>query len=259
MLIFNCTKAATDFFSSTKKGKKISAIETAPHKTISESAECSKPHQWQWLVHTIKVKGKNVIIVMDYQSRFGITLSALEKGDDIDFLNNFEHHLTVHVLEMMASINADSQAIDYSLEHYRHQHNSRAFYLRGDRSVQSHVNDVASHFRSWADEMGEVPIEVDLIAFDDFANQLPRKRKAEKDYFVPQHEFLHAWLTRYGEYNVAQAEACIEKLKAKERADFSVRHPNLIPPSKPTEALHSTDTHAASSNNVISLDTYRKK
>ncbi len=248
MLILNCTKAAADFFSTTKKGKKISVLEPAPKQTIAESND---PAQWQWLVHAIKVKGKNVLVAMDYQTRFSITLSALKKGDDGSFMNSFEHHLTVHIHEMMTAVNVDSQTIDASLERYRHQHNRCAFYSRGDRSVQAHINDVVWHFRRCAYDGGDVPTEVDLIGFDIFVNQILRKRQAEKDYFIPQHEFLHAWLIDYGEYNTAQADACIDGLRAKERADFAARHPELNYSSDPTDMQ--------CSNNVIALDAYRKK
>ena len=256
MLILNCTKAAADFFSTTPKGKKISPLEPAPEQTIAESND---PAQWHWLVHAIKVKGKNVLVAMDYHTRFSITLSALKKGDDGSFMNNFEHHLTVHVREMMTAVNAESQAIDISLERYRHQHNRCALYLRGDRSVQAHINDVVWPFRRCVDDLGEVPTKVDLISFDAFVNQIIRKRKDEKDYFIPQHEFLHAWLRHYGEYNTAQADACIDILKAKERADFAARHPELNHSSEPTDTSCLTSDHAAPSNNVIALDAYRKK
>jgi len=282
MLILNCTKAAADFFSTTQKGKKISPIEPAPHKTIAESVEESvaelisepmakptAPLQWQWLVHAIKVKGKNVLVMMDYHSRFSITLSALKKGDDMAFLNNFEHHLIVHVHEIMTAINIDSQAIDASLERFRHQHNSCAFYLRGDGSVQSHINDVACRFRDQTDELGYVPTEVELIDHDAFVNQLLRKRKTDKDYFFPQHEFLRAWLRDYGEYSAAQVDECIEQLNAKERAEFAARHPGLVQACEnkntplssddPIQPQTQTKTHKALDNNVIALDAYRKK
>jgi hypothetical protein len=255
MLNLNCTKTAADFFSTIQKGKKTSPIEPAPHKTIAESND---PLACQWLVHAIKVKRKNVLIVMDYHSRFTITLSDLTKGDNTSFLNTFEHHLTVHIHEMMTSLNIDPQTIDTSLERYFHQHNRCAFYQRGDRSVQAHVNDVAWHFYSWADEMGEVPTEVDLISFDVFANQLLRKRKAEKDDFTPQHAFLHQWLKRYGEHSTAQADARIDSLRAKDRVDFAARYPELISPSECTDNNLPADAPIGVSNNVIELDAYRK-
>jgi hypothetical protein len=264
MLILNCTKAAADFFSTTKKGKKISVIESAPKQTIAESiaesmANSNAPRQWQWLVHAIKVKGKHVLIAMDYQSRFSITLSELKKGDDSSFLNDLEHHLTVHVHETMTAINADSETIDTSLDIYRHQHHSRAFYLRGDRSVQAHINDVAWHFGRWADEMGGVPTEVDLISFDVFANQMLRKRKAEKDYFTPQREFLRGWLTHYGAHSTAEADECIDRLNAKERADSAARYPASMPSIENKGASLPSEAHPELGSNVISLDAYRKK
>lgn len=219
MLIINCTKAAAEFFSTTKKGKKISPIEPAPEQTIAESND---PQQWQWLVHAIKVKGLNVLVAMEYQTRFCITLSALKKGDVEDFLDNLELHLTVHAHEMLVATGADEQTIEASLDRYRETHNHCAFYQRSDRSAQANINDVTWHFRCHSDEMGEVPTEFDLIGFDLYTNQLPRKRKDEKDFFIPQKRFLSAWLMRFGEPEL--------------KGDF-----------------------AAPDNNVITLDDYRKK
>jgi len=279
MLVLNCTKAAADFFSITKKGKKISPLEPAPKQTITESLaesmiESKAPLQWQWLVHAIKVNRQNVLVAMDCQTRFSITLSALKKGDESAFLNNLEHHLTAHIIEMMSATNANPQAIDTSLERYRQQHNSCAFYLRGDRSVQAHINDVVWHFRRWTDDCGyssgEVPTGVDLIAQDAFVNQLLRKLKPEKDYVYPQREFLHAWLRRYGEYSTAEADESIDHLKAKERAEFAARHPELMasrdlipstnsnPASESSDHSEPSDVRTDFGSNVISLDAYRK-
>jgi len=66
-------------------------------------------------------------------------------------------------------------------------------------------------------------------------------------------------LKHYGEYNTAEADACINNLKAKERADFAARHPDLMPPTEHTDNALSSDVHTDLSNNVIALDAYRKK
>ncbi len=254
MLIFNCTKAAADFFSTTRKGKKTSPLEPAPRQSLADvMTETSDPLAWQWLLHVIKVKGKNVLVAMDCQTRFSISLSALKKGDDKAFLNNLEHHLTVHIYEMMTDINADPQVIDASVERFRQQHNNCRFYLRGDRSVQAHINDVLWHFRSWVDNHGELPTDVDLIGLDVFANQLYRKRRDEKEYFTPQHEFFRAWLIHYGEYSPSQADAAIDCIKAKERADFDARHPELVLAREETAALPAKP-RLVQTNNVFLLD-----
>ncbi len=272
MLIFNCTKAAADFFTSKKKGKKISPIESTPHKTIAESiakteVSTDSEHQWHWLIHAKKVKRKNVLIVMDYHSRFTITLTGLKKGDELPFLNLFEHHLMVHVHEVMAllanniadCVDENAQAIENSLELYTNHHHSCAFYQRGDRSVQSHINDVLWHFEYAVDEIGEIPLGVDLIGFDVSVNRLLRKRQADKDYFYPQHEFLHDWLTHYGECSESEADSFIEGLKAQERAEFQDRFGGIEDLELQDEPLISSDIHSNKIDNVISLDLYRKK
>jgi hypothetical protein len=255
VLIFNCTKAAAEFFSATRKGKKITPVEVAPEKIIPESND----GQWQWLVHVVNVRGKKVVVMMEHQTRFSITLSGLKKGNEADFLNAFELHLSVNMDIMMSAVNAESQAFEGSVERYREQHTSRAFYLRGDRSVQSHINDVVWHFRNAADSQGEVPAEADLIEFDIFSNELLRQRKAAKTYFYPQREFSHAWLRHYAQYSTTQADACIDHLKAKARADFAARHPALISPTEHTDASLSSGAPTVHRNNIIQLDAYRKK
>ena len=101
MLVFNCTRAAAEFFTVTRKGAKISPVAPAPEKTIADSLQVSTTgaaalaktvdsqvqdgKQWHWLVHAIKVKRKNVLILMDYESRFAMTFTGLKKGDDIPF------------------------------------------------------------------------------------------------------------------------------------------------------------------------------
>lgn len=260
MLILNCTKAAADFFSTSKNGVKHTPLEATPNQTNTDAmAQANDPYQWQWLVHAIKVKGKNVLLAMDYQTRFSISLSGIKKGNDATFLNNFEAHLTVHMHELMTAANIGTDAIDSSLERYNSLQTSRAFYLRGDRSVQAHINDVAWHFRRWIDDIGGVPAEVDLIGQDVFVNHLIRQRKADKGYFYPQREFLRNWLIHYGDYSTTQAEVFVDNLKAKERAEFAARHPELVPPSELSELSLPPKAPAGTSNNVISLDAYRKK
>lgn len=282
MLVFNCTKAAADFFttSRTKNGKreKISPIEAAPHKTIAESIdepilpddimqEGKKVSQWHWLVHAVKVKRKNVLIVMDYHSRFAITLTGIKKGAQYDFLNMFDHHLNVHINEIMLLETDNSPTIDASLEHYCKQHNSCAFHQRGDRSVQSHINDVVWHFERSVDEIGDVPTDVDLIGFDAYVNHILRKRKGEKDYFNPQHAFLHHWLMQYADLSESQADQHINVLKEQERAEYQVRHhmmsalaDDVLSQPIPEHVAIPNDTNKQDRDlsNVVCLDTFRK-
>lgn len=269
MLVFNCTKAAAEFFTSTEKGQKISPIEAAPHKTIAESIankilpddvvaiDGCEVKQWHWLVHAIKVKRKNVLIVMDYHSRFSMTFSGLTKGNEYAFLNQLEHHLNVHVHEVMSLVVDDSRDIDQSLMHYNNEHDSCGFHLRGDRSVQSTLNDVVWHFKQSVNEIGSVPEGIDLIGFDAYINHQLRKQKGKKDYFYPQHQFLHDWLTQYGQVTTTEADQRVEQLKARELAEYQAQD-NIMQTLVDEQLSAQKIDQTSDLSNVVFLDAFKK-
>jgi len=268
MLVFNCSKAAAEFFSTTKKGKKVTCIEPAPEKTISEVSaktefDNDEPH-WQWLVHAIKVKRKNVLIVIDCKTRFSMTLTGLKKGDEYAFLNMFEHHLNLNIYPLLEIVSKDSDEINETIERYGEQHTSCAFYQRSDRSVQATINDIAWHFEHQAYECGYVAEDFALIKFDGFVNKMLRKNKGSNDYFSPHHQFLQTWLSGYSEESPQQIEEKITTLKDLEREWFNQEYDYLasLETTNPNDnaQVPVTNTSATSKNsNVIELDLFRKK
>ncbi|WDE11980.1 DUF6933 domain-containing protein [Thalassomonas haliotis] len=244
MLVFNCTKAAAEFFTTVRKGTKISPLKPAPEKTIAASLQeknrqstsrerhlealVQNKSQWHWLVHAIKVKRKNVLILMDYHSRFAMTFTGLKKGDNSGFLKVFAQHLNFHIQELIPQVITDPDVIKASFEQYKRTHSSNTFYQRGDRSVQSHINDVSWHIEMTADEIGELPAGIDLIAFDCYINNTIRNRKGKTGYFVPLQSFLHQWLCQYGGLSQAQADKLISALQEKEKARYQAMHHNMF-------------------------------
>lgn len=99
MLIFNCSKAATDFFTVTRQGKQYTLVQPAPNKTIEKDLEyagkrgCDENYQWHWVLHCVSVKRKKYLLAMDYHSRYCLAFPAPKKGDDVAFLNAFEKQL----------------------------------------------------------------------------------------------------------------------------------------------------------------------
>ncbi|WP_198552775.1 DUF6933 domain-containing protein [Psychromonas sp. Urea-02u-13] len=204
MLVFNCTKAAADFFTVTRKGEKISCLEPAPHKTIAESvatpvfpndveAQENGSFQWQWVVHCVSIKRKKYLMVMDVHSRFCITLLAGKKGDQYAFLNAFESILksTFHCLAHENGI--DEAEIEICLDSYDSKVNTCAFHARSDRSVQGHLNDVHWHLERHCYEDGMLLDELDLLNFNLFTGQIPRNAKNRKALFFPYREFMRFW------------------------------------------------------------------
>jgi hypothetical protein len=96
MWVFNCTKAAVELFTTKVKGEKRTCVETPPHKTITEAIEQARdgvvfPNRlgltdvydtdWHWLVHCISVKRQKYLLVMDYNTRYCMTMLAPKKGE----------------------------------------------------------------------------------------------------------------------------------------------------------------------------------
>ena len=204
MLVFNCTKAAVDFFTVTRKGEKVSDLEPAPHKSIAESIETPVfsndveadqygGFQWQWVLHCVSIKRKKYLMVMDYQSRFCITLLAGKKGDIYQFLNTFEPMLKTCFHTLANESGIDTIEIEHCIDHYDREVNSCAFHPRSDRSVQAHLNDVFWHLERHSYEDGMLLEDVDLIGFNLFAGQFPRNSKHKKSHFFSNQEFLSQW------------------------------------------------------------------
>jgi hypothetical protein len=204
MLVFNCTKAAAEFFTVTRQGQKYSDLEPAPHKTISESIETpvfpngvdadrNGQFQWQWVLHCISIKRKKYLMAMDYQSRFCITVLAGKKGDIYQFLNTFDPMLKACFHSSANQSSVDDVEIEGCIDHYDREVNDCAFHPRSDRSVQAHINDVLWHLERHCYEDGMLLENVDLLGFNLFANQFPRKSKHRKAYFFPTEEFVKHW------------------------------------------------------------------
>ena len=249
MLVFNCSKTATEFFTCSRKGKKISAIKPAPNKTIAESVQSARImrlltnnevdknqlvsqetdiRQWHWLVHAIKVKRKNILIVMDYESRFAMTFTGLKKGDEQAFLTLFKAHLKLHINEILPQLITDLNVIENSFAQFANHHTGYVFHQRGDRSVQSHINDVVWHIEMTAIETGDLPIGYNLICFDRYINETLRTRNGDNDYFYPRQAFLHQWVRQYIHLDKTSKNTSLNKLTTPENNHYQSKHTTMF-------------------------------
>lgn len=208
MLVFNCTKAAADFFSVKRQGKKITCIEPAPHKTISESIaspvfpddvdpEENNGFQWQWVVHCVSIKRKKYLLVMDYRTRYCVMFPAGKKGDEIEFLNSFETNLKANFRYLVDKAQMDQAEATQYIEQYNAAVNTCIFHQRGDRSVQAHMKEVVWHLEGLCEKQGAITERMDCLVFSVTASQILRKRPSEKDYFQANEEFFAYWLNTF--------------------------------------------------------------
>lgn len=130
MLVFNCTKAACEFFTVTRKGQKQTPVVAPPSKLFNEDSEHlldkkgNKPELMQWFIHAIKVKRKHVLVAMELNSRYSMLFADLKKGDVQGFIGIFHERLLNNMQWYGESIDVfdelDDGGID-SLEEYEAQ------------------------------------------------------------------------------------------------------------------------------------------
>jgi hypothetical protein len=117
------------------------------------------------VVHCVAIKRKKYLLVIDVRSRFCITLLAGKKGDQYEFLNQFDLILksTFHLLAHERGI--DDIQISMYIDSFDNKVNTCAFHARSDRSVQAHLNDALWHLEAHSYQNGMLLEMQDLLKF----------------------------------------------------------------------------------------------
>ncbi|MGF6166827.1 hypothetical protein M2426_000400 [Pseudomonas moraviensis] len=217
MLIFNCTEAASKFFSRVHKGKTITPVDTKPPASVIEDDELEGADE-QWLVHAITVQRKHVLLVLHIKTRYCVILADAKKADVEGFVEWFKERWREGLIrdainhDLMQWIDAGmmTDRIELSREH--------RFYRRGHRSAQKHIEQIAWFFEDCAAEWGCLPQgERAAIGFDAQMNSQIRNAKERKDYFRPDEEMLAHWLRQYCGVEKPGVQAALERRREAER------------------------------------------
>jgi hypothetical protein len=211
MLIFNCTEAASSFFSRVHKGKQISPVEKAPSLTIEDDEQVELAEQW--LVHAITVQRKHVLFVIHVQTRYCMIFADAKKADIDGFVHRFAERW-INGLMRHAGQHDILRWVDGEpmMERFLESCGEYVFYKRGHRGAQKHINEIAWVFEDCAAEWGTLPSdEFSAARFDGDRNDTPRSSKGHKDYYYPDEEMIVHWLRRYGGLNEAAVQAARER------------------------------------------------
>lgn len=200
MLVFNCTKTAAEFFTVTRQGKKQSPLEPSPTPKVGDKQNENQLVS-AWLVHAIKVQCKNVLIAMHVQTRYAMVFTGLRKGDWAEFFNQWLERLFNNMQFFGEEFELCDEASFHTMfNQFIRLHPKPYFCQRGDRSVQSHINDVAWHFEHRVHQIGSLPDGQEQCAsFDEWVNDIIRSTKKQKDYFHPDEEMFLHWISEYGD------------------------------------------------------------
>ncbi|SHO57046.1 DUF6933 domain-containing protein [Vibrio quintilis] len=205
MLVFNCTKAAAEFFTVTRQGKKQSPLKPSPKSAIGDTQHNSQPVS-PWLVHATKVQRKNVLIAMHVPTRYAMVFTGLKKGDWTEFFNQCLERLFNNMQFFGEAFELCDEASFHTMfNQFLRLHPKLHFCQRGDRSVQSHLNDVVWHFEYRVHEAGCLPDGQEQCAsFDEWVNSMIRSTKSHKDYFHPDEEMFLDWISQYGDLDESE-------------------------------------------------------
>lgn len=194
MLIFNCTKAAADFFTSIRQCH----MSPKPKIALTEEPILHDHQYWHWMIHVTKLGRRNVLLAMDTDSRFCMLFWGLRKGNIQNFLQQFHERLSLHVISVINMSGQDKTMLETTMKAFSKSHHEYAFVQRGDRSVQAHINDVfmALYYEQyrWEDD---APSEEELFVTDIRNNDTPRKRKQDNDSIFPTKILFSTWLSHY--------------------------------------------------------------
>lgn len=222
MLIFNCSKSFAAFIEPKAKAGEPPLVVLPPSPEEEAEAQLSvsptkQERILQWAVHMVRIRRKPCVLVMEAETRYAMIFTGLKKGDPTEFIGEMIMRLTNEMAFAAAdlSVMADFSSMTAS---FLDQHRTFRFFLRSDRSVQTHLNDVAWHLHDQAAMAQGLPGgHEECGMFDEFINDTLRSTKSRKDYFVPAEEMLISWLTHCAGLT-AQGEAKLrETLRARKR------------------------------------------
>ncbi|MEF1283239.1 hypothetical protein QTN94_04475 [Vibrio sp. M250220] len=206
MLVFNCTKAAADFFTVKRNGKKVSPLEAPPTDSVCGAEAVNVLNTptvpiSAWLVHAVNVQRKKVLIAMHVETRYAMVFVGIQKGDWLEFTNQLLERLFNNMQFFGEEFEmCDEESFEEMFNEFIKLHPKPYFCQRGDRSVQSHINDVAWQFENRVYQVGSLPDgHQECASFDEWINSLIRSTKQKKDHFHPDEEMFLDWMQTYSE------------------------------------------------------------
>lgn len=229
MLIFNCTKAATEFFTVTRKGVKQSFVHAPLNKDIAADGQYLQNDEgkptlaFQWVLHAITVKRKHCLIAMEVNTRFSVILTAMPKGNPDAFIDRFKPRLLDQLFGFaLQSGVLEEEQFAMFINEFMAQTADIFLCQRSDRSVQAHINDVVSQFTETVDASGYVPDNEDeMLHFSAYINNQLRKVKPSRDYTQPDEQMLLFWLQQFCGFTPEQAASIKQHFVDLHRRSFS--------------------------------------
>jgi len=270
MLVFNCSKSATEFFTrtATPPGNNIrtGSFEQPSQQNsvvkadgIYQNTEGVSTTPYHWQIHVIRVNRCYCLVAMEIQTRYAITLVNQAEGNAEIFMRRFIDRLLTNMLRYGKQLGVLTETdFEPMLQQFTAQHGGCIFQQGTDRSVQNHINNVFWHLRKQTKQHGLPILPLEAAWFDQFINRLIRKTKHRDKYFTPHEEMILTWLADYYGFDDHQAEQIRRMLK-----QHATARPDqlLSQPQQPSSRGTGEDQimTAIYPDNVVSLAAFRRR
>ncbi|MHC8318223.1 DUF6933 domain-containing protein [Pseudomonas sp. LB3P31] len=223
MLIFNCSEAASKFFSRVHKGKTVTPVENTPPSPTPEEDETGDSVE-QWLVHAITVQRKHVLLVIHIKTRYCMIFADAKKADVEAFIERFSERWIYGMMRHAGQHDVLQWVSDEPMmERFEEANREYRFYKRRHRGAQKHIDEISWFFQGYAAEWGTLPTnEYSAGSFDVRMNDVPRSDKSRKGYYFPIEEMMAHWLQTYCGCDQQTVQAARDRCKAVQREIYEL-------------------------------------
>lgn len=156
------------------------------------------PAGMSWYAHRVTIARRKCVVAMEEHTRYAMVFCGLTQAEFEVFPELFFERLVSESSGIISELAGDKTEI--FAEFMEGVCTDQVYQVSSDRSVSSHISQVVQDLRIDVEHRGmPLPVDVeDAINFGLSANGLLRKRKGDKDYFVPIEAFhllcMNMWL-----------------------------------------------------------------
>lgn len=175
----------------------------------------------EWLVHVIRVQRKPIVFAIEKDTRYVLTFVDLKKGEYQQFLTDFIERISNLVQSFGENLMIlNDSTFEPMLESFLSVNNEYRFFSRSDRSMQSHINEIAWLFKDTAESSAGLPNIEQVMCFDADMNSMLRQYKGLDDMIYPANQMLFHWLRNYCDYDETQINDVSERVREHKKAMF---------------------------------------
>ncbi|WP_213876358.1 hypothetical protein [Pseudomonas sp. dw_358] len=225
MLVFNCSLAASEFFSSKKAGKPVSQVEPALYPNVKVERDEQGRLLEQWVLHVVTLKRKHLVIAMHVKTRFVMAFLDIKKNDFDGFRRRFTEQWLLE-MNYMAEYIGIFQHFDYQprADLFGQLHQQVHLCKGSDRSVSGHINlfndTLQYHGRDFVEEAKDDP-----SVLHEWFNQGLVKTGPKEEYGTPRETMFMHWWNQYSPVGEADCSEALREVlghirRARARGDL---------------------------------------